>query len=704
VIDSSPDTTPEQAFVSRAKFASLVWPLLLTMTAMLLLSIASISMLSSLRAYVNGEGLWSKSERQAVAELHRYATTGREEDYQRFRDELGVPLGDRLARTQLQSAKPDLELAARGFLAGRNDPADVPGMIRLFRGFGTSHIMAEPLRLWTAGDGLIVQLGRVGEQLHQELASSSPRALAVDSLAVAADEVHARVAPLEDQFSRSLGLLSREVATLLLVVVSVGSGAMASLGAVVFRMHLQRNERIAAAMRAGSERLQHLATHDSLTGLHNRLEFEARLGLAIDTQRHCGKQFALLYLDLDQFKVINDTCGHAAGDDLIRKVAWLVQGRLRETDTLARLGGDEFGVLLHGSPPDAALALAEGIRAAIAELRFDWDGRSFPVTASIGLLNMEVSVASVDDALSAADQACYLAKDSGRNRVQVYRPDDQQVQVRHGEMRWVERLNTALDHDQFVLLAQEIRALEARPSRRESGVARLEVLLRMVAPDGSWIAPMAFIPAAERYGLMPRLDRWVIARACRELAELRSTGKSLPVCMINLSGASVSDPSLADYIATCLQHHGLRGTQVGFELTETAAIGNLASASLLMRQLRKLGAAIALDDFGSGMSSFSYLKALPIDLLKIDGAFVRDINSDPVDRAVVEAIQRIGRVMGIKTVAECVEHEAAVKTLARIGVDYVQGFHIGRPGLLAQVLRGDVSLQAHATTLAGTGG
>ena len=691
MIDSAPDTNPEQAFVSRAKFASLVWPLLLTMTAMLLLSIASISMLSSLRAYVNGEGLWSKAERQAVAELHRYAATGLEEDYQRFRDQLGVPLGDRVARLQLQSPKPDLKLATRGFLAGRNDPADVPGLIRLFRAFGTSHIMAEPLRFWTQGDALILQLAHVGEQLHQELGAGSPRPVTVAAWAAAADEVHARVAPLEDNFSQALGFLSREVATLLLVVVSVGSGALASLGLVVFRMHLQRNEKIAAALRASSERLQHLATHDSLTGLHNRLEFEARLDLAIDSHRDRGVQFGLLYLDLDQFKVINDTCGHAAGDDLIRKVAWLVQERLRETDTLARLGGDEFGILLHGAPPDAALALAEGIRAAIAELRFDWDGRSFPVTASIGLLNIDATVAAVGDALSAADQACYLAKDSGRNRVQLYRPDDQQVQVRHGEMRWVERLNTALDNDQFVLLAQEIKTVETQQTWHESGVVRLEMLLRMLAPDGSWIAPMAFIPAAERYGLMPRLDRWVIARACRELAALRSNGKPLPVCMINLSGASVSDPSLAEYIATCLQQHDLAGTQVGFELTETAAIGNLASASLLMRQLRKLGAAIALDDFGSGMSSFSYLKALPIDLLKIDGAFVRDINSDPVDRAVVEAIQRIGRVMGIKTVAECVEHEAALKTLTRIGVDYVQGFHIGRPCLLTQVMRRDVS-------------
>jgi EAL domain-containing protein (putative c-di-GMP-specific phosphodiesterase class I) len=288
--------------------------------------------------------------------------------------------------------------------------------------------------------------------------------------------------------------------------------------------------------------------------------------------------------------------------------------------------------------------------------------------------------------LSAADQACYLAKDNGRNRVQLYRPDDQQVQIRHGEMQWVERLNAALDNGSFVLVAQEIRPIgSSLDTLGGSPVHRFELLVRMIAPDGTWIAPMAFIPAAERYGLMPRVDRWVIAQACRELAALRASGRWLPVCMINLSGASVSDPSLADYINSCLQQYRLPGPQIGFELTETAAIGNLASASQLMTRLRGLGSPIALDDFGSGMSSFSYLKTLPVDYLKIDGAFVRDVSTDPVDRAVVEAIQRVGRVMGIQTIAECVENESALKALTEIGVDYAQGLHVASPTLLSEI-------------------
>ncbi|MDB6156446.1 MAG: sensory box protein [Gammaproteobacteria bacterium] len=795
----------------------MAWPLLLTMTLMLLLSVASISTLSSLRAYVNGEGRWSKAEGQAIADLRRYSATGQEGDYQRFRSQLAVPLGDRMARLELQSANPDIALAARGFLAGRNDPADIPGMIRLFRLFRSSLIMAPSIRFWTNGDALIMQLALIGQRLHAEISASHPDSGYVESLLGAAEHVHVRVAPLEDGFSAALGSASRKVTSLLLIMLSLCSVALVFLGIAIVRGHLRRSERMTAALRASQElvyleqershvtlgsiadavisaspdrritymnsaaerltlwsqedaqqhsladvlsmepesqsrsvlerlesilagrelsgpatgvmlhrrdgsqvviheraapirdcnghttgivlvlrditheralaaRLEYEATHDPLTGLTNRREFETLLNAAIQDQRTRGTHYALLYLDLDQFKVINDTCGHAAGDGLIRKVAWLINDQLPSGDVLARLGGDEFGALLRDMRCEEALALAESIRRRIAELRFEWEGRIFAVNSSIGVTVIDNTLAGVSDALSAADQACYLAKDSGRNRVQLYRPDDQRVQSRHGEMRWVERINAALDNDSFVLVAQEIRAIgTAATADRESPVHRFELLLRMTANDGTWIAPMAFIPAAERYGLMPRVDRWVIAQACRELAALRTQGRWLPVCMVNLSGASVSDPSLADYISGCLRKYDLPGPQIGFELTETAAIGDLASASQLMTRLRGLGSPIALDDFGSGMSSFSYLKALPIDFLKIDGAFVRDVSSDPVDRAVVEAIQRVGRVMSIQTIAECVEDEAALSALTEIGVDYAQGWHIARPALLTEI-------------------
>jgi diguanylate cyclase (GGDEF)-like protein/PAS domain S-box-containing protein len=795
----------------------MAWPMLLTMALMLLLSVASISTLSSLRAYVNGEGRWSKAEGQAIADLRRYSVTGDEDDYQRFRSQLAVPLGDRVARLELQSANPDIAVATQGFIAGRNDPADIPGMIRLFRLFRSSPVMAPSIRYWTNGDALIVQLADIGQRLHAEISASRPDGEYVESLLGTAERVHVRIAPLEDGFSAALGSASRKVTSLLLIMLSLCSVALLVLKIAIVRGHLRRSERMAAALRASQElvyleqershvtlgsiadavisanrdrritymnsaaerltlwsqedaqqqslddvlrmepesqsrsvlerlesilaggelsgpttgvvllrrdgsqvviheraapirdhngqaigivlvlrditreralaaRLEYEATHDPLTGLTNRREFETLLNAAIEEQRARGTHYALFYLDLDQFKVINDTCGHAAGDGLIRKVAFLINDQLPGGDVLARLGGDEFGALLRDISCKEALALADSIRCRITELRFDWNGTLFAVNSSIGVAVIDNTIASVSDALSAADQACYLAKDSGRNRVQLYRPDDRRVQARHGEMLWVERINAALDHDSFVLVAQEIRAIGANAAaNRQLPVHRFELLLRMTESDGTWIAPMAFIPTAERYGLMPRLDRWVIAQACRELAALRTQGRRLPVCTINLSSASVSDPSLADYISGCLRQHGLPGPQIGFELTETAAIGDLASASQLMTRLRALGSPIALDDFGSGMSSFSYLKALPIDFLKIDGAFVRNVSSDPVDRAVVEAIQRVGRVMSIQTIAECVEDEAALKSLTEIGVDYAQGWQVGRPALLTEI-------------------
>jgi len=430
--------------------------------------------------------------------------------------------------------------------------------------------------------------------------------------------------------------------------------------------------------RAFAAQLLHQATHDALTGLVNRREFEQQLDLAILDQKRTGTEYALLYLDLDQFKVVNDTCGHAAGDQLICLVAWAVKQELRAGDVLARLGGDEFGILLANYPQHAALGLAESVRHRISALRFIWEGKVFATNVSIGVLSLTDSLSTVGDALSAADQACYLAKDNGRNRVQFYRPDDQEMRARHGQMRWVERLNRAIELDQFALFAQEIRPV-AHPVGGDVEPSRFEILIRMVDSDGTLIAPMAFIPAAERYGLMPRIDRWVIAKACSNLAELRERHGGIPMCMINLSGASVTDPGMVDFVSSQLQRFGLPRQSIGFELTETAAISNLANASQLMHGLKEIGCAMALDDFGSGMASFAYLRGFPVDYLKIDGEFVKDMTTDLVDYEIVQAIHSVGRVMGVKTVAESVESAEILSALMLVGVDFAQGFHIHRP-------------------------
>jgi diguanylate cyclase (GGDEF)-like protein len=656
---------------------SAIWPLLLIMALMLMLSLLSVLVISGLRAYVYGQARWAIGENQAVEQLRSYATDGDEATYQRYLESLAVPVGDRIARQQLQRPHPDYALARRGLLAGGNAPADITAMMVLFRLFAWQPLIAHAVAIWSTADTFIAGVQRNGDLLHAQIVGGHPDPQAIRALLARVDDLHRGVVPVVEEFGATLGTASRQIGALLLIVLPLSCALLLLGGVSLSRFQLRRDERMATALRDLATSLRYQATHDSLTDLTNRAEFEVLLKAAIAAgvrgETHCW----LLYFDLDQFKVINDTCGHAAGDELLKKVSWLVRSQLHPDDVLARLGGDEFGVLLPQRTHDAALLLADDIRQQISGLRFQFMERMFSVSASLGMLALDDTVPSVNDALSGADQACYLAKDNGRNRVQVYHADDAQVQVRHGEMRWVERLHAALEENRFAVVAQEIRPVGTRADcANPAPPRRFEMLLRMVGPDGALIAPMAFIPAAERYGLMPRVDRWVIARVCRELARLRSDGEPLPICMVNLSGTSVCDPALADYIAECLRTNALAGTHLGFELTETAAVANLAQASHLMTRLRTMGCPIALDDFGSGMSSFSYLRNLPIDFLKIDGAFIRDISTDPIDYAMVETIHRIGGIMGVYTVAEGVENESVLAALALIGVDFAQGFHV----------------------------
>ena len=419
--------------------------------------------------------------------------------------------------------------------------------------------------------------------------------------------------------------------------------------------------------------LQHQARHDALTGLLNRAGFELELQQVLNRKGPASKKCALLYFDLDQFKIVNDTCGHAAGDALIHRVGWLIKEQLRETDVIARLGGDEFGAILLDVEENKAKALAERVARAIDAHRFKWEDRCFSVSSSIGVLIIEETM-TPSEAMAAADQACYLAKDDGRNRVRIYRPKD--LESRHEQMNWTAKITEALEENRFMLYAQRIA-----PLANNDIPGHYEILLRMQGPHGV-IAPGSFIPSAERYGLMTKIDRWVIANTCKKAAALLKKHGAIPTYLINLSGTSVTDPELPNYIKKCLEESALPAASIGFELTETTAVSNLESAAKLMRELKTLGCRIVLDDFGSGMSSFTYLKALPVDSLKIDGAFVRGITTDNVDLTLIEAMQKVAHALGISTVAECVENAEALEMLAKIGVNFAQGFHIHRPAPL----------------------
>jgi diguanylate cyclase (GGDEF)-like protein/PAS domain S-box-containing protein len=427
-----------------------------------------------------------------------------------------------------------------------------------------------------------------------------------------------------------------------------------------------------------SRQLSYEASHDALSGLINRREFEIRLQRALDSAQATGTSHAICYLDLDQFKIINDTCGHVAGDELIRQLAQLLQSRVRSNDALARLGGDEFGLLLHDCSLTDAVGIANTLLKAVEQYQFLWGASAFTVGASIGVVPLTGNFRRITQVLQAADAACYAAKDQGRNRVHVYQEDDAVVAQRHGEMQWVSRVKRALNENRFLLEAQPIVPIH-QTGTQPPAPRSYELLLRMRELDGSIVPPGAFLPAVERYNLTQRVDRWVISSALHWLAANPATTQRIGRVYVNLSGDSLSDPQLHDFIRAVLDETRVQPTKIGFEITETAAIGNLTRANQLIAELRRLGCAFSLDDFGSGVSSFAYLKALTVDWLKIDGLFVGNIVHDRVDHEMVRSISDIGHVMGKKVVAESVESTAVLERLKQIGVDYAQGLALGPP-------------------------
>ncbi len=417
------------------------------------------------------------------------------------------------------------------------------------------------------------------------------------------------------------------------------------------------------------------ASHDPLTSLVNRQEFETQLQLAIGTARTQSREHAVCYIDLDQFKIVNDTCGHIAGDELLRRLATRLQSTVRTEDCIARLGGDEFGALLFDCPLAQARVIADELHDAIRDFQFSWEGNVFEISASIGLAPVTATSGHFADVLARADSACYLAKDKGRNRIHVIEPDDTEIAQRSADMKWVLRVTQALKENELHLNYQPIHTL------RGNGAAPnfCEILVAMREANGNIIPASAFLPAAERYGLMPAVDRWVVGNALLSLGTQGTTLSKGWTCSINLSGQSIGDPDFLDYVVSQLKTTGADPRLICFEITETAAIANFPRARHFISTLHAMGCRFALDDFGSGLSSFAYLKNLTVDYLKISGHFVLGIAGDPIDRAMVQSINQIGHVMGLTTIAESVETDIILEEARRIGVDMVQGYAIARP-------------------------
>ncbi|GMR01382.1 MAG: hypothetical protein BMS9Abin19_0761 [Gammaproteobacteria bacterium] len=437
-----------------------------------------------------------------------------------------------------------------------------------------------------------------------------------------------------------------------------------------------------------NEQLSYQASHDALTGLVNRREFEHRVGLALEKSRTTGQEHALFFIDLDQFKVINDTCGHLAGDYLLRELVAILNPLIRQGDTLARLGGDEFGVLLENCALSKASGVADLILKRVNDFQFKWEKSSFSIGASIGVIPVTQHTSSITILMTDADAACYIAKDQGRNRIHIYSPGDEQIASHHGEMSWVTRIQEALNNDQFVLMAQTIVPLQ----KKNTGHSHYEILIRMVGDDNSLITPDNFLGIAERYNLSPAIDRWVVRNTFDWLHKNPGSLDALELCSINLSGNTLSDESFSDYLIKQFETYSIPSHKICFEITETAAIANLEVAQRFIHSFSKeLNCKFSLDDFGSGLSSFAYLRTMPVDFLKIDGLFVRDMTLDPINLAMVKSINEIGKIMGKKTIAEFVENENILKQLKLIGIDYVQGYYISRPVALDEISKPDIS-------------
>ncbi len=429
-----------------------------------------------------------------------------------------------------------------------------------------------------------------------------------------------------------------------------------------------------------NRKLSYHASHDILTGLVNRREFEARLERALRSAKARETSYALAHVDVDQFKIINDTCGHSAGDALLGQVGTLLKTKIRWRDTLARLGGDEFALLLESCSLDEAMRMAEQLRETIRNYKFVWEERTFRLGCSIGVVPITGDTEDVASLLSAADSACSAAKEGGRNRVYSFQENDIDLMRRRREMQWAARINNALEENRFELFRMTIQPLQ----RTENG-AHYELLLRMKDEAGKIVSPDNFINAAERYGLTPAIDRWVIEHALGWLVSETEELERLAMCSINLSGQSLGDDKFLPFVISQFHKSGIDASKICFEITETAAIASFAQANRFIQALKELGCRFALDDFGTGLSSFGYLKHFPVDFLKIDGSFVKEILNDPIDREMVRSINEIGHLTGKQTIAEFAENLEIINMLRSLGVDYAQGYGIASPQRIARI-------------------
>jgi len=631
---------------------------------LLILANFSFGILSSLRAYVGGESMWSKAQKDAVFHLQKYAVSHTPEDLRLFRADIAIPLGDHEARIEMNKLHPNIGTVRRGFIRGGNHRDDVDGMFNLYRRFEWISFMQRAIRAWDAADRYIIELDAAGTSLQREIESPASTGEEIRSTLTEIALINENLTPIENQFVEALGEASRATYELLQAIMLAATPGLLILGTALSFRILQQRKR-------ADDRVRHIAFHDDLTSLPNRLMLNQRLDQALSRHRRAGTQLAILFMDLDRFKVINDSLGHEVGDVLLRQVADRLRAQSREGDTIARMGGDEFVVLVENQ---ASLSdISACARRLVDQLSAPYllGQKACHVTLSIGISVYPSDGNDSQELLKAADVAMYRAKEMGRNNYQYYLPSMNVHTLERLELE--SDLSHALERGEFLLHYQP------RVEMATGLITGTEALLRWKHPQRGLVSPLDFIPLAEETGLIVPIGEWVLATACAQNRAWQDQGPTKLSVAVNLSARQFADPMLLPKLTRIIHASGMDPSSLELEITESAAMSHGECTVAVLENLKSMGVQIAIDDFGTGYSSLAYLKRFPIDTLKVDRSFIRDIPSDSGGMKITRAIIAMAHGLKLNVVAEGVETADQLKFLRSQRCDAVQGYFLYRP-------------------------